>query len=90
VSGGFDAFQAVRTAVAIVCERPAEALSRETRFDELAADSLARVSIADMVEASAADVAADVHIDDAALCRMSTLGDLADYTSSQLTVRVAS
>jgi acyl carrier protein len=90
VSGGFDALQAVRAAVAIVCERPADQLSRDTRFDELGADSLARVSIADLVETAAADAAAAVHIDDASLCRMSSLGDLADYASSRLTVRAAS
>jgi acyl carrier protein len=82
VSVGFDALIAVRDAVAIVCEVDAGTLSAATEFAELGADSLSRVSIADLVEAAAARP--QLHIDDASLCRMTTLGDLADYVASQL------
>jgi hypothetical protein len=95
VSVEFDALSAVRDAVAIVCEVEPETLSGTTRFDALGADSLARVSIADLVEASAAAAAAgELHIDDASLCRMASLDDLADYASANLVdpavLRVAS
>jgi hypothetical protein len=77
---GFDPLAAVRGAVALVCEVDAATLSAATRFDEVGADSLARVSIADLVESSApAGVA--LHIGDAELCRMEHLGELADYTA---------
>jgi hypothetical protein len=88
MSGGFDALTAVRGAVAIVCDVEPDSLSRATRFADLGADSLARVSIADVVEASlAADLGKpgrSLHIDDASLCQMASLGDLADYATSRL------
>jgi acyl carrier protein len=94
VSVGFDAQGAVRGAVAIVCEVEPATLSDSTRFDDLGADSLARVSIADLVEADAASAGGRLHIDDASLCRMTSLGELADYATSHLVdhsvLRVAS
>jgi acyl carrier protein len=82
---GFDALTAIRGAVAIVCDVEPGSLSRATRFADLGADSLARVSIADVVEASlAADPGGSLHIDDASLCRMASLGDLADYAMLHL------
>jgi acyl carrier protein len=78
--GDFDAFAAVRDAVAIVCEVGRDALTRDTRFADLNADSLARVSIADVVEASVLALAhRSVHIDDASLGRIESLGELTDY-----------
>jgi hypothetical protein len=78
--GDFDAFAAVRDAVAIVCEVPPGSLTRSTRFADLQADSLARVSIADVVEANVlTGVHRSLHIDDAALGRVESLGDLSDY-----------
>jgi acyl carrier protein len=78
--GDFDAFAAVRDAVAIVCEVGPDALTRDTRFADLNADSLARVSIADVVEASVLALAhRSVHIDDASLGRIDSLGELTDY-----------
>jgi acyl carrier protein len=83
VSGGFDALTAVRGAVAIVCDVEPGTLSRATRFADLGADSLARVSIADVIEASlAAERGSSLHIDDASLGRMASLGELADYATS--------
>lgn len=95
MSVGFDALGAVRDAVAIVCEVEPEILSGGTRFEDLGADSLSRVSIADLVEArAAAEHGGELHIDDAALCRMTSLGDLADYATAHLAdhraLRVAS
>ena len=80
MAGDFDAFAAVRDAVAIVCEVRPDGLTRDTRFDDLHADSLARVSIADVVEASVLTRARrSVPIDDASLGRIESLGELTDY-----------
>jgi acyl carrier protein len=79
MAGGVDALTAVRSAVAIVCDVEPASLSRTTRFADLGADSLARVSIADVVEASLAE---SLHIDDASLARMASLGELVDYASA--------
>jgi acyl carrier protein len=79
----FDAFVAVRDAVAIVCEVEPAGLSAQTSFDELGADSLARVSIADVVEANLlTNAQRSLHIDDAMLGRMASLGELADYVAA--------
>jgi acyl carrier protein len=85
VSVGFNPLVAVRDAVAIVCEVDPASLSRATEFADLGADSLARVSIADLVEARArAECGARLHIDDASLCRMTSLGDLVDFVTTRL------
>jgi acyl carrier protein len=90
VSVRFDARSAVRDAVAIVCEVEPGSLSDATRFDDVGADSLARVSIADLVEASAGnDDGIELHIDDASLCRMTSLAELADYADAHLVDRAA-
>jgi acyl carrier protein len=90
----FDAHGAIRDAVAIVCEIEPATLSDATRFDDLGADSLARVSIADLVEERAAAGGSELHIDDASLSRMNSLGDLAEYATAHATdpavLRVAS
>jgi acyl carrier protein len=73
------ALQAVRDAVAIVCEVDSARLTAATRFDDLGADSLSRVSIADVVEASLLEASGlAIHLDDALLGRMATLADLVD------------
>jgi acyl carrier protein len=94
VSVGFDPLNAVRDAVAVVCDVEPDTLSGTTQFAELGADSLARVSIADLLEARAADSGARLHIDDASLCRLTTLADLADFAAQHLVkpdaLRVAS
>ena len=79
MSGDFDAFALVRDAVAIVCEVRPDSLTPQTRFDELHADSLARVSIADVIEANALEQSRrSVVIDDATLGRVASLGELSD------------
>jgi acyl carrier protein len=82
VSGDFDALHAVRDAVAIVCEVEPDTLTASTRFADLGADSLARVSIADVVEATVLERDhRSLHLDDATLGRMASLGELADHVS---------
>lgn len=83
MSQGFDALTAVRDAVSIVCEVDLAELSATTSFADLGADSLARVSIADVVEASyraATDGA--LHIDDTALNQVASLQELADVIAT--------
>jgi acyl carrier protein len=78
-----DALAAVRDAVSVVCEVDVAGLSASTSFVELDADSLCRVSIADVVEASfLAATDRGLHIDDATLGRMESLRDLADYVAA--------
>jgi acyl carrier protein len=79
MAGDLDALSAVRDAVGIVCELDPATLSGETRFADLAADSLARVSIADVVETTLARQRRTVHIDDASLGRLASLQELAEY-----------
>jgi len=75
-----EAVGVVRDAVALVCQVEPATLTPDTRFDGLGADSLARVSIADVVESSFADAGQPIaRIDDAILARMTDLGDLVDY-----------
>jgi acyl carrier protein len=77
-SGAIDALTAVRDAVALVCEVDAAGLTGSTSFEELGADSLARVSIADVVEAAvAAGTGRTVRIDDTTLGAVATLDELA-------------
>jgi len=78
-SGSLDV---VRNAVAIVCGVPAADLDGATVLADLGADSLALVSIADVVEAAVTADGGSVHIDDASLGRMQTLGEFADYVSA--------
>jgi len=80
MTGDFDAFAAVRDAVAVVCDVDPGSLTPETRFADLSADSLARVSIADVIEASVLTRAhRPMHIDDVSLGQVESLGELTDY-----------
>ncbi|HWC34787.1 MAG TPA: acyl carrier protein [Mycobacteriales bacterium] len=69
----------VRAAVALVCGIDPERLSPQTTLDSLDADSLSRVSIADVVEAHLAAAGVVVRIDDASLARFQTLGEIDAY-----------
>ncbi len=86
MSAGFDALDAVRAAVAIVCQVEPGPLAASTRFDSLGADSLARISIADLVEARVAAAGGELFLDDAGLCRMASLGDLVTDIESRLAI----
>jgi acyl carrier protein len=79
MAGEIDAFTVVRDAVAIVCEVAPEQLTPTTEFTDLGADSLARVSIADTIEAALGRPG--FRIDDATLGRMATLGELGEYVA---------
>jgi hypothetical protein len=74
----------VRTAVAVVCGADGASLGAGTTLAELHADSLVRVGIADVVEAELARDGVVVHIDDATLGRVTTLGEIDDYLAPQL------
>ncbi|HVV76199.1 MAG TPA: acyl carrier protein [Mycobacteriales bacterium] len=71
----------VRSAVALVCGVDPDVLSPQTTLDSLGADSLARVSIADVVEADLAAAGTVVRIDDATLAKFETLGEVDAYLS---------
>jgi phosphoribosylformylglycinamidine (FGAM) synthase PurS component len=77
----------VRAAVALVCGVDPEGLTAETTLESLGADSLARVSIADVVEAelAAAGIRSSdggvVRIDDGSLAKFATLGEIDSYLS---------
>jgi acyl carrier protein len=62
-----------------VCGVDANALTPETTLESLGADSLARVSIADVVEADLAASGVVVRIDDATLAKFATLGEIDAY-----------
>jgi hypothetical protein len=74
----------VRSAVALVCGVDGASLEAETALAELDADSLVRVGIADVVEAELARDGIVVHIDDATLGRVSTLGEIDAYLAPYL------
>ncbi|HVT65308.1 MAG TPA: acyl carrier protein [Mycobacteriales bacterium] len=69
----------VRAAVSLVCGVDADGLTPETTLESLGADSLARVSIADVVEADLAAEGKLVRIDDATLAKFQTLGEIDRY-----------
>jgi acyl carrier protein len=72
---------AVRAAVGFVCEIDPDELSAQTRFDAIGADSLVRVGVADVVERRLGAAVAGWQIDDGALARVQTLGELADHVA---------
>jgi acyl carrier protein len=65
--------------VAVVCGVDPAALRADTTLDQLDADSLVRVGIADVVEDELARDGVVVHIDDATLGRVATLGEIDAY-----------
>ncbi|HVS67398.1 MAG TPA: acyl carrier protein [Mycobacteriales bacterium] len=69
----------VRASVALVCGVDPDRLTADTSLESLGADSLARVSIADVLEADLAAAGRVVHIDDAALAKFVTLGEIDRY-----------
>ena len=79
------ALDAVRAAFGVVLEIDSAGLDASTTFAGLQADSLALVCVADEVETTLGGDGA-LHIDDAALAAMTTLGELAAYITRE-TVR---
>ena len=80
-----DVLDVVRDAVAIVLERDAGDIRRETSFEELRADSLALVEVAEIVEERWAPLAPEgFRIADEDLDRLRTVGDAVDYAMARL------
>lgn len=76
------ALDAVRSAVALVCGVDSAGLDASTSLVDLGADSLALVSIADVVEAELAAAGSSLHIDDASLGRMTTIAEVVAYVDA--------
>lgn len=74
-----EAFAAVCAALTVVLPVDPTALRRSTRLDEIGADSLARVELAELVEARLGRTAPGRRIPDEALARFDTLGDVVDH-----------
>jgi acyl carrier protein len=73
-----DAFACVRAAVCRVLEVAPERVAPDTRLDELGADSLAVIEMADLMEDEVAQRSGyRVRVDDVALVRARTVGQLA-------------
>jgi acyl carrier protein len=73
----------VRSAVALVCSVDPASLDAQTSLDQLGADSLVRVGIADVVETELASDGVVIHIDDATLGRVRTLGEIDAYLAAR-------
>jgi acyl carrier protein len=68
-----------------VLEVDADGLSRSSRFAELDVDSLALVEVAEIVEEQLAPYSpVPLHIPDADLAALQTLGDTVDYAMERL------
>jgi acyl carrier protein len=74
-----DLVDVVRDALCIICERPVDTISPDTRLADIGADSLARVELADIVEGRLAAQLPGLHIPDADLEAFATVGDVARY-----------
>jgi acyl carrier protein len=73
---------AARDAVALVCGVDLAQVEESTDLAALGADSLARVGIADAIEAELARAGLRVHIDDSTLAKVATVGDLAAFVTA--------
>lgn len=85
LSGVNDAMllELVRGAVATVLELPLESLEASTRLvDDIEADSLAVIEIVEIIEEQLRAKGSQVWIDDQALARMKTLGDVVATVSA--------
>jgi acyl carrier protein len=79
-----DPLTVVREALAVICERPAGEITPATTLDDLGADSLARVELAEMVEEQFGASAPGLHIADDDLAAFTTVDDVASYLRSRL------
>ena len=73
---------AARDAVALVCGVDASSLDIATDLAVLGADSLALVSIADVLEADFASRGVPFQIDDSTLAKLTSVGDIVDYLAT--------
>jgi acyl carrier protein len=75
----------VREALAVILERDPDSIRPESRLADLGADSLARVELADQVEARYAGPAGPVfRLPDADLGRIETVGEAVDLVLAHL------
>jgi acyl carrier protein len=79
-----DVLDIVREAVAIVLEVDPTRITRESSLAELQADSLALVEVAEIVEERLAPFAPALHISDAELDALRTIGDAVDCTLAHI------
>ena len=80
-----DILTVFREAVALVCEIDPGSVSATTTFEQLRADSLVLVSVADVVEQTLHDRdGCELHIDDDALARMRSVSDVVDYANARI------
>jgi len=80
-----DVFEVVRDALAIVLERDVSTIDWETGFEELQADSLALVEVAEIVEERLAPVAAaGFRLPDDELERLHSVGDAVSLVMARL------
>jgi len=79
-----DVLTVVREALAIVCEQPLSRITPTTSLDDLGADSLARVEVAELVEERLAEHAPHLHIGDADLEGFRTVADAVDFVAARV------
>lgn len=81
-----DVLAALRDAVQVVLELDAHAVRPDARLvDDLGADSLALVAIVEILEEQLGPLASGrLRIDDVDLDRMTTVGELVDYTAARV------
>ena len=79
-----DLLAVVGDALAVICERPAGTIAGDTSLEELGADSLARVELAEIVEERLAGRLPGLHIDDADLAAFASVADVVAYLQARL------
>ncbi|HET6911608.1 MAG TPA: acyl carrier protein [Mycobacteriales bacterium] len=77
------ALAVVRTAVAVVCERPRDQVTAGSQLTDLGVDSLARVAMAEIVEQELTAWLPGLSIGDAELGAFQTPGDVVDYVMAR-------
>jgi acyl carrier protein len=79
-----DVLAVVTDVLAVVCDRPAGSLTRDTALADIGGDSLALVELAEQVEERLAVHVPGLHITDADLESFGTVGDACDYLAARL------
>jgi len=79
-----DVLTVVRETVSIVCGVPLDSLAADTSLDDIGADSLARVEVAELVEQQLAARLPDLHISDEDLAAFRVPSDVVDYVMARL------
>ena len=74
----------VRDALAVILAVEPETIAADSSLTDLGADSLVRIELAEIVEQGLAPTAPDLHIPDAALRSLQTVGDAVDTVLAHL------